>query len=95
MRTSTPACTIAVPAMPDPMKPAPTIASRCTAVGGGALGRPKSFLSWVVAKKIWTSLRETSVTASCPNSRASRFSPSAIPCFSPCSTASSAASGAG
>src|SRR5436309_1736869 len=66
MRTSTPACTIVVPAIPDPMNPAPTIASRCTAAGGGASGMPKSFLSWVVAKKIWTSLRETSVAAAHP-----------------------------
>src|SRR6266550_897872 len=87
MRTSTPACAIAVPAMPDPMNPAPTTPRRVTTAGVGGLAIPKSFLRAVVAKKIWTSLRETSVTASCPNSCASRFRPSAMPCFSPRSTA--------
>ena len=86
---------MAVPAIPDPMNPAPTTPRRFTTAGGGGLGMPKSFLRAVVAKKIWTSLRETSVTASCPNSWASRFSPSVMPCSSPCATASSAASGAG
>ena len=56
---------------------------------------PSSFLSPVVAKKICTSLRETSVTASWPKSCASRFRPSASPCRRPYSTASSAAYGAG
>src|SRR6059058_3833621 len=64
IRTSTPAWTTAVPAIPDPMNPEPTTPRRRTSAGWGGLGTPKSFLSWLVAKKIWTSLRETSVTAS-------------------------------
>src|SRR5256712_2375331 len=35
IRTSTPACATAVPAMPDPMKPAPTTPSRRTSTGAG------------------------------------------------------------
>src|SRR5204862_32851 len=68
---------------------------RRTVPGGGGLGMPKSFFICVVAKKICTSLRDTSVTASWPNNCASRFSPSAMPCRKPYWTASSAASGAG
>jgi hypothetical protein len=34
--------------------------------GGGAFSTPRSFLSCVVAKKICTSLRDTSVAASWP-----------------------------
>src|SRR5438874_182781 len=60
MRTSTPAWAIAVPAMPEPMNPAPTTPRRLTTAGAGGLAIPKSFLRAVVAKKIWTSLRETS-----------------------------------
>ena len=45
MRTSTPACATAVPAIPDPMNPEPTMPSRRTSVGDGALAMPKSFLS--------------------------------------------------
>src|SRR5438552_1287615 len=95
IRTSTPAWTTAVPAIPDPMNPEPTTPRRRTSAGGGGLGTPKSFLSWLVAKKIWTSLRETSVTASWPNNWASRFSPWASPGAKPYATASSAASRAG
>ena len=56
---------------------------------------PSSFLSAVVAKKISTSWRETSVTASSPKRRAPRPRPARMPCSIPTRTASSAASGAG
>ncbi len=94
-RTSTPAWATAVPAIPEPMNPDPTMPSRCTASGGGASGAPRSFFSSVVAKKICTSLRDTSVTASWPNSWASRLNPCFMPRSSPVRTASSAAGGAG
>ena len=95
-RASTPAWDTAVPAMPAPMKPAPTTPRRRTGRGAAVPGgTPSSFLSALVAKKIRTRLRDTSPTASSPKSSASLRSPASMPCSSPVRTASSAASGAG
>ena len=93
--TGTPALTV-TKAMPLPMKPPPSIPTRSTLRGWIAgSSTPRSFLSAVEAKKISTSRRETSVTASSPKRFASSASPSSMPCAKPCAITSSARSGAG
>jgi hypothetical protein len=78
------------------MKPLPTTPMRRTfwprAIPAGT---PSSFLSAVVAKKISTRRRDTSVIANSPNACASASRPRFIPCSSEVRTTSSARSGAG
>ena len=94
IRAATPA-SAATHAIPAPISPAPTTPSLLTSAASVPSGTPVSFLISWVAKKIDTSARDTSVTESRPNSRASSARPSASVVVVPCFTTSSAASGAG
>ena len=83
-------------AIPPPISPAPrtpTFSTRAGLTDGSST--PVSFFSAVVAKKISTSRRETSLTTSSPKRSASARRPSSRPCSVPMRTASSAFSGAG
>ena len=94
-RTAMPASAVTA-AMPAPISPAPTIPTLETRKGfTEGSSTPVSFFSAVVAKKICTRFRDTSLTTSSPKRSASARRPASMPSSMPMRTASSAFSGAG